>query len=158
MTLMTRSLKPAPAVSPVVLCVAVGIGSAVGALCRFETGSVIMAAWGAGDLLTTATVNILGSFIIMLFATLTAPGGRLPMGEVARQFVMAGFCGGYTTRSLMSLSTFILILEHHWFYGAAYVCGVVAASLAAAMLGFGLASAVNRRAGRGSVRDCRSRP
>ncbi len=152
---MSEAAAPKP-VSPVRLCAAVAAGSAVGALCRFETASLIAALWGGGDLLTAGFVNVAGSFIIMLFATLTAPDGRRPLGETARQFVMAGFCGGYTTRSLMSLGTFILILDGHWFYGAAYVGGVVALSLAAAALGYLIGRAANRHAGRHVVAECRA--
>ncbi len=150
------TVPPSRPVSPVVLCVAVGIGSALGALGRFQTGTLIMSHWGGGDLLATAIVNVVGSFLITVFATLTAPGARLPMGEVTRQFVMAGFCGGYTTRSLMGLETFLLILKGHWAYGVAYVVAVVALSLAAALAGYGLASALNRQPRRGAVPECRA--
>ncbi|OYW90534.1 MAG: hypothetical protein B7Z13_14610 [Caulobacterales bacterium 32-67-6] len=131
--------------SPVLLCAVVGAGSAAGALARFQTGTQIMAHWGGGDLLATAVVNIVGSFAIMVFATLTASTGRYPVGEVARQCVMAGFCGGYTTRSLMSLSTFYLFIEGRWLEGVAYVVGVVTLSLAAATIGYWIAAILNRR-------------
>ncbi len=144
------------AIPAAVLCAAVAIGCAIGALSRFETGALVMERWGGGDFLATAIVNIVGSFIIMLFATLTAAQGRYPMGEISRQFLMAGFCGGYTTRSLMGLETFLLILDHHWFYGAAYVVGVVMASLAAATVGYVIAVAINQHASHKPVEECRA--
>jgi CrcB protein len=137
-------------------CGIVGAGTAVGALCRFETGKALVKYWGGGDLLATAIVNILGSFIIMMFATLTAPGGRYPKSERTRQFVMAGFCGGYTTRSLMGLNTFYLLIEGDWLSGAAYVVGVVGFSLAGALLGYGLALALNNGSHLAAIKECRS--
>jgi CrcB protein len=115
-----------------------------------------MSRLGGGDLLATAIVNIVGSFAIMLFATLTGADGRFPAGPTVRQFVMAGLCGGYTTRSLQGLNTFILILDGHWFYGAAYVVAVVALSLAAAAVGYAFALGVNKSAALRPVAECRA--
>ena len=42
----------------------------------------------------TLIVNVLGSFVIGFFATLTSPDGRLLVRTEARQFVMVGLCGG----------------------------------------------------------------
>src|SRR5258708_39934239 len=53
----------------------------------------------------TLIVNVSGSFVIGFFATLTAPDGRFLVGTTARQFVMGGICGGYTTFSSFSLPT-----------------------------------------------------
>jgi nucleotide-binding universal stress UspA family protein len=46
-----------------------------------------------------------GSFIIGLFAALTASDGRFTTHPDARAFVMVGICGGYTTFSSFSLQT-----------------------------------------------------
>jgi protein CrcB len=53
----------------------------------------------------TLIVNVTGSFVIGFFATLTAPDGRVFVSSDARQFVMTGLCGGYTTFSSFSLQT-----------------------------------------------------
>ncbi|MGJ4889339.1 fluoride efflux transporter FluC [Bradyrhizobium sp. HKCCYLRH3099] len=141
--------------SRLVLCMAVGLGSALGALSRYGTTSLMAELWG-GDLLATAFVNIAGSFIIALYAVLTDSRGPFPMGEVSRQFVMAGFCGGYTTRSLMSWETFIIILDHHACRGAAYVSGVVAMSLLAAACGYRLGRRFSRPTPPAAVEECRA--
>src|SRR5262249_61126508 len=56
----------------------------------------------------TMIVNIIGSFIIGFFATLTGPDGRVFADTLTRQFVMIGLCGGYTTFSSFSLQTLAL--------------------------------------------------
>ncbi|ABD04912.1 Camphor resistance CrcB protein [Rhodopseudomonas palustris HaA2] len=147
--------QPMPT-SRIVLCTAVALGSAVGALSRFGSASIIADLWGAGDLVATAFVNIVGSFVIALYATLTATRGAFPMSESSRQFVMAGFCGGYTTRSLMGLDTFMIILDHHAFYGVAYVTGVVAMSLLAAASGYGLGRMFDPRSDSRTMEECRA--
>ncbi|WP_204298393.1 CrcB family protein, partial [Stenotrophomonas maltophilia] len=85
----------------------VGLGAAIGSLLRFLSGVLIVSMLGLSALLTTAFVNVVGSVVIMFFATLTGPDGRLLVGPAGRQFVMAGLCGGFTTFSAMSLDAFI---------------------------------------------------
>ncbi len=53
----------------------------------------------------TLIVNILGCTFIGFFATMTAPEGRWLVSTTARQFVMVGICGGFTTFSSFSLET-----------------------------------------------------
>lgn len=45
MTAVKSLAQPPAAVSPLMLGAAVGLGSAIGALCRFETGALLMAGW-----------------------------------------------------------------------------------------------------------------
>jgi long-chain acyl-CoA synthetase len=53
----------------------------------------------------TILINVVGSFVIGLYAALTASEGRFAANPDARAFVMAGICGGYTTFSSFSLQT-----------------------------------------------------
>ena len=142
--------------SRIVLCTAVALGSALGALSRFVSATIIMDVGGNGDLIATAVVNIVGSFIIALYATLTDRRGVFLMSEVSRQFVMAGFCGGFTTRSLMGLETFTLILDRHPLLGTAYVTGVVALSLLAAAGGYRLGRSFEPAAEVKTIEECRA--
>jgi CrcB protein len=87
---MTDGAKNSKQPSTIMLCVACGLGSGLGSLLRFQSAFVIMSHLGGGDLLATAIVNIVGSFVIMLFATLTEADGRFPAGPTVRQFVMGG--------------------------------------------------------------------
>jgi CrcB protein len=79
----------------------------------------------------TLIVNVLGSFIIGFFATLTGPDGRVFAATTTRQFVMVGFCGGYTTFSSFSLHTLNLMNNGEWLYagsnvGLSVVCCMLA--------------------------------
>ena len=57
----------------------------------------------------TIGINVIGSFIIGFFGTLTLANGRFPVSENVRLFVMIGLCGGYTTFSSFSLQTLDLM-------------------------------------------------
>jgi len=126
------------------LYLAVGCGAAVGSLGRFLSGYVIVSLLGLNALFATAFVNVVGSWVIMFFATLTRPDGRLMVGPVGRQFATGGFCGGLTTFSAMSLDTLILLFEGDLGLAAAYLVSVVVLSLASAWLAYLMAARVNR--------------
>lgn len=126
------------------LYLAVGCGAAIGSLIRFFCGLVIVSLLGQSALLATAFVNIVGSWVIMFFATLTSTDGRLMVGPDGRQFVTSGLCGGFTTFSAMSLDTFMLLFEGDLKLASAYLVGVVALSLAAAWVGHVMAIRINR--------------
>jgi len=126
------------------LYLAVGCGAAIGSLARFLSGYVVVSLLELNALYATAFVNVVGSWIIMFFATLTRPDGRLMVGSAGRNFVMGGFCGGLTTFSAMSLDTFILLLEGDVRQAATYLVSVVALSLGSAWLGYAMAARINR--------------
>ena len=95
------------------------------------------AVWlGLGFPWGTIIVNILGSFVIGFFATVTGPGARLVVSDQARLFVMVGVCGGYTTFSSFSLQTLELIQGGQIVRAGANVIGSVALCLAAAWVGY----------------------
>jgi fluoride exporter len=126
------------------LYLAVGCGAAIGSLARFLCGLVIVSLLGQSALLATAFVNIVGSWVIMFFATLTSSDGRLMVGPAGRQFVTSGLCGGLTTFSAMSLDTFMLLFEGDLKLASAYLVSVVVLSLVAAWIGHVMAVGVNR--------------
>ncbi|WP_420959608.1 CrcB family protein [Brucella sp. IR073] len=121
----------------------VGCGAGLGALLRFASG-LLFSEFGLGALWATAFVNILGSFVITLFAASTGPNGRWPAGTAARQFVMGGICGGFTTFSTMSLDTFLLLHQGEPVRAVGYLVLVLFLSLAAAWAGYFLARSVKR--------------
>lgn len=80
-------------------------GGALGALCRWLTGSVMAGAvpgWPAA----TLAVNVAGSFLIGLTASAIGAGrlGASPWSPL----VVQGFCGALTTFSTFSLEAFRL--------------------------------------------------
>jgi len=70
-------------------------------------------------------VNVIGSAFIGFFATLTAPEGRLLVAGPARQFVMVGICGGFTTYSTFSLETLNLVRDGEWGSAALNILGTL---------------------------------
>ncbi len=89
----------------------IAVGSALGGVARFGCSS-LMAHWiGETFPWGTLVVNIAGSFVIGFFASMTGPDGRLLVSPDMRQFVMVGFCGGYTTFSSFSLQTLNLLRD-----------------------------------------------
>ncbi|GAA0310510.1 fluoride efflux transporter FluC [Rhodovulum strictum] len=91
------------------LYLAVALGGMTGAVARSLTSLGLLHLLGPGFAWGTLAVNVLGSFLIGLYATLTEPGGRVFASPAQRQFVLAGFCGGFTTFSIFSLETLLLV-------------------------------------------------
>jgi CrcB protein len=88
-------------------------------------------------------VNVVGSLIIGFFATLTGPDGRIFAGTAARQFVMLGLLGGYTTFSSFSLQTLNLAQDSEWLQAGGNVVASVVFCLLAVWLGHMLALSIN---------------
>ena len=80
-------------------CFWVTLGSALGGLARYWLSGFAAQHIGQTFPFGTLIVNVTGSFVIGFFATLTGPDGRVLVAPDARQFVMVGICGGYTTFS-----------------------------------------------------------
>lgn len=91
----------------------IALGSALGGMARYWSGSFVGARLGTEFPWGTIFINILGSFVIGFFGTLSGPDGRLLVGDNIRLFVMVGLCGGYTTFSAFSLQTLDLIRAGH---------------------------------------------
>lgn len=92
----------------------VALGGAVGSVARFWLSGVIARHFGETFPLGTLLVNVSGSFIIGLFATLCGPEGRWLAPPSLRIFFMIGVLGGYTTFSSFSLQTLNLVREGEW--------------------------------------------
>lgn len=126
---------------------AVGLGAGIGAVLRFSSTLIATSLLGISPLFATGFVNVVGSFIIVAFATLTGPEGRFLIRPNARQFVMGGFCGGLTTFSGMSLDTFQVLQTGDIAIAAVYLVAVLGLSLGAGWLGFAIAVRLNHLTG-----------
>lgn len=92
----------------------VALGSAIGGCVRYALGRELLPHHGASFPWSTVLINIIGSFIIGFFGTLTVTGSRWAVPESARIFVMIGLCGGFTTFSSFSLQTYDLLRSGSW--------------------------------------------
>jgi CrcB protein len=124
---------------------AIAVGSALGGLARFGCSQAAIALVGAAFPWGTIVINIVGSFVIGWFATMTDPGGVLRVGNITRQFVMVGICGGYTTFSSFSLETLVLLQRGHPLAALANVVLSLLLCLGGVWAGTGLAAATNKR-------------
>jgi CrcB protein len=121
----------------------IAIGSAIGGVGRYWLSGVIAVLAGETFPLGTLIVNITGSLAIGFIATLTGPDGRLFVSTTARQFMMIGLCGGYTTFSSFSLQTLNLVNDGQWLYVALNIGASVFLCLVAVWLGHIAAVHVN---------------
>ena len=122
----------------------IGIGSALGGMARYWCSGFVAARFGETFPWGTIAVNIIGSFVIGFFATISGPDGRLLVPSLARQFVMLGFCGGYTTFSSFSLQTLNLVRDGEWLQAAGNIALSVALCLIAVTVGHYAAAALNQ--------------
>jgi len=91
--------------------------------------------FGSAFPIGTLVVNILGCFLIGVFATLTRAEGGFPISPVLRSVVMIGFLGGFTTFSSFALETLTLINHRAWGHAILNVGLSVLLCLAAVWVG-----------------------
>jgi CrcB protein len=125
----------------------IGIGSALGGMGRHWISGLVALKFGETFPWGTIIVNVSGSFIIGFFATLTGPDGRVLASATARQFVMVGLCGGYTTFSAFSLQTLDQARGGDWLGAGANIGLSVLLCLIAVWLGHIAALALNQLKG-----------
>ncbi|WP_407178699.1 fluoride efflux transporter CrcB [Bradyrhizobium sp. STM 3562] len=142
---MTGSKAPSTARNTAMLYAYVAAGGVLGSLARYLASLVIPLT--SGFPWPTLFVNITGSFIIGFYSTLTGPDGRLFVSARQRQFVMTGFCGGYTTFSSFSLETVRLLQAGAERTALIYIAVSVVTWLVAVWLGSMLAGRLNRLKG-----------
>ncbi len=121
----------------------IAMGGAFGSMARYASSNLVAAQLGGSFPWGTLLINILGSFVIGVFAALTGPGGRLYVSNDARLFVMVGICGGYTTFSSFSLQTLDLMNDGAWLRAGLNVVGSVALCLLAVWIGHVVAVGLN---------------
>ncbi|MDE2356141.1 MAG: fluoride efflux transporter CrcB [Alphaproteobacteria bacterium] len=114
----------------------VGLGGALGSMARLGVGVLVSRALGDAFPVGTLAINVIGSFVITFFSTLTLEAGPLRQTPPdGRAFVVAGVCGGFTTFSSFSLQTFELFRAGEALLGGLNVLASVALCLAAVWVG-----------------------
>jgi len=125
----------------------IAAGGAIGSVLRYWLAELVAAFVTSPFPWATVITNVLGSFVIGFYATLTGPDGRLVSGTLMRQFVMVGICGGFTTFSSFSMQTLVLVQDGEWARAGANVTASVVLCLVAVWLGHLAAAAVNQARG-----------
>jgi fluoride exporter len=113
----------------------VALGSALGGVGRYWVGLGVARVAGDAFPWGTLLINIIGSFVIAYFGTLTLPDGPRPAGIEMRLFVMVGLCGGFTTFSSFSFQTIELLRSGEGGRALAYIVASVVLCLAGTVLG-----------------------
>jgi CrcB protein len=114
----------------------VAFGGAIGSVLRYYVGLWSLRLAGPAFPWGTLTVNVVGSFIIGVFAEVIARkfGGSTDL----RLLLMTGLLGGFTTFSAFSLDTIGLIERGEALTAAVYVVVSVGLSLATVFAGLAL--------------------
>jgi fluoride exporter len=122
----------------------VAVGSALGGMARYWCSGFVARLFGEWFPWGTLIVNVSGSFVIGVFAALSAAEGPFLTPPEMRIFVMVGICGGYTTFSSFSLQTFALWREGEWFWAGANSVLSFVLCLLAVWLGYAAVAAAYR--------------
>jgi protein CrcB len=126
----------------------VAIGGALGSMARAWLAIVVARITGPQFPWGTILINIVGSFIIGFFSTLTTNESRFAVPADVRAFVMIGICGGFTTFSSFSLQTLDLARDGRVGQAFGNIAVSVAVCLAAVAVGhYGAAAIRGDRAG-----------
>ncbi len=86
-------------------------GGFLGTGARYGLNGLISHRFGESFPMGTLVVNVLGSFVIGVVFVATGPDSRVMVSADARQFLMIGILGGFTTFSSVSLQTLALLRE-----------------------------------------------
>lgn len=119
------------------------LGSGLGGLGRYALAGFIAHRFGETFPWGTLIINISGSLIIGFFDALTGPEGRFFVSSAARQFVMVGIIGGYTTYSSFSLQTLTLARDGDLLRASGNAFGTFALCFIAVWVGHVAALAIN---------------
>jgi fluoride exporter len=122
----------------------VAVGSAIGGVARYWCSGVVARLVGETFPWGTLVVNVVGSLLIGFIATVSGTDGRFLIPAEARQFLMVGILGGFTTFSSFSLQTLTLARDGQWLLVGANIVGSVVLCLVMVWAGHMLAALINR--------------
>lgn len=110
----------------------VGLGGFIGANARYLIGGWAAQKWGTSFPYGTFIINITGSFILGLFATLML---RFTWNDNWRLLIAIGFVGAYTTFSTFEYESLQLVAQGLQARAALNILGSVVLGFVAAYLG-----------------------
>jgi fluoride exporter len=122
----------------------VALGSALGGVARYWCSGIVAHYIGETFPWGTLIINVVGSFLIGLIATVSGTDGRFLIPAEVRQFLMVGILGGFTTFSSFSLQTLTLARDGEWLLVGANIVGSVVLCLVMVWVGHMLATLINR--------------
>lgn len=116
---------------------AIAAGGAVGAMARYGMHLAMVQSFGRDFPYATLIINVIGSFLIGVFAVVIMERMQLP--EVWRLGLVVGLLGAFTTFSTFSLESLFLLHEGAYLKALTYVLSSVILCIAAAAAGVFLA-------------------
>lgn len=122
--------------SPLLL-IAVGIGGALGALCRSKTTGFLKARIHSDFPAATLIINLCSCTLAGIALAVQAS-----LNEVFYLAATMGFLGGFSTLSTMNYEAVELVLGGKRTLGAGYLAATYVSTLGAAAVGFALASVI----------------
>lgn len=118
------------------------LGGAIGTASRYGFNGLVSGhqakhyPWAVSFPLGTLMINVTGCFVIGFLAAISGPAmGRAWLKPEWRDFLMIGFCGGYTTFSSYGLQTLNLARDGEWLFVTGNVIGSNLLGLVAVYLG-----------------------
>lgn len=109
----------------------------LGTIARYAVQGVVQRVSGSTFPYGTLAVNVLGSFVVGLIATLALE--RAAMSPLWRSAILIGFCGGFTTFSALAYETFELARTGDPLRAGLNLVASAALGLAAVWIGYATA-------------------
>jgi CrcB protein len=125
-----NSLRENPTLMTILV---LALGATLGAAARYYVTLWMTARFGAAFPYGTLLINVLGSFLLGAFVTLSSEWSAI--GPELRLLVATGFCGSFTTFSTFSNETLFLLTSGHYIGAVVNVVGSVLLGLGGAVLG-----------------------
>lgn len=113
-------------------CLFVGIGGFVGSVCRYLIG-LIPYKMESGFPVKTLIINVVGAFLISMFATWVTKG-KINNSQI-ELMLKVGFCGGFTTFSTFANETTGLLTTGNYTTAILYMMLSAVLGIAAVLAG-----------------------
>jgi CrcB protein len=119
----------------------IGIGGFIGANARFIFGRMAVQRWGEQFPMGTFLINVSGSFLLGLFATLAM---HFAWDDRWRLLISVGFLGAFTTFSTFEYESLQLATQGAWLRAGGNMLGSVVCGFVAALMGVAMGRLLTR--------------